>query len=140
MKKIILMLLLTSSITFLGTSCKKDKETEKTQKEKTLELLVSAKWYFQSYKEGDDTDNCFNNTDYWEFKSDGTFNTPWFDEKISFTLNEDGKTFNFKYFGYNLTGTIVSIDENNLKFTLSGEDWYTEEYTLAKTPAKPCIS
>lgn len=61
------MFMLLVGTTSTITSCKKNKETEK---EKTLELLTSGKWYYQPRKlAGSSTDaDCFTASYFWELK------------------------------------------------------------------------
>ncbi|MNK98620.1 hypothetical protein D3C87_1189890 [compost metagenome] len=127
------MLMFVTSISTVLTSCKKD---EKTDKEKATEFLTSGKWYYQSFKNGDYSQDCFTESDYWEFKADGNFEESTELGKGTYTVNDDAKSFSVKISDQTYNGTIVNIDDNSLKLTLSYEG-QTIEFTLAKT-AKNC--
>lgn len=132
MKKVLFMLMFFAGIATTLTSCKKD--DEKTEKEKTLELLTSGKWYYQSYKitGSTNTNTCFNASSYWEFKADGTFNETWDFGSGPYAISEDGKTINATSGKNSYAITITAISNSNFSFTLSNGK-VSQEFVLAKT-------
>lgn len=130
MKKTIITFLLFVSVATMVSSCKK--ESKKSEKEKNIELLVSGKWYYNSFN----TRTCFTANHYWEFKSDGTFTETWDfgNGNGTYTLSEDGKTLVLKLAGststYNVS--ITSINTSNLIFNLMFDDG-SSTVTLSKT-------
>lgn len=133
MKKVVLMLMFMIGAAVTFTSCKKDEE--KTEKEKNLELLVSGKWYYQSYKTNGSNNTaytCFTSANYWEFKSDGTFNETWDFGDGTYTISEDGKTLSLTTGNYTNTFTITSISNSELKMNLAGSK-FSADFSMAKT-------
>ncbi len=134
MKKIIIMFMLAVSLATVATSCKKDKQSEK---ERVTALLISGKWYTQSLTFSNGTiRNCFNSTDFWEFKADGTFSDTVVSNGYTYTVSDDGKTITI--FGdVELPLAVTSISQSTLEVTLS-EGTSIVEYIFGKT-AKNCI-
>ncbi len=130
MKKAIITLLLFVSVATMVTSCKK--ESKKSEKEKNIELLVSGKWYYNSYN----TRTCFDANDYFEFKSDGTFTETWDFGNGTYTLSEDGKTLALQFpKETSLNLSITSINASNLIFTY-GEGVFTLSKTAGQCGGK----
>lgn len=130
MKKSVLSLMLLMSVAFLISSC--GKEEKQTEKERVIELLTSGRWYYQSF----DDVNCFDNTDYWEFKTDGTFKETWDFGDDTYTISEDGKTITLN-FEYPLTISNISISESTFSFTITFSEG-SSNVVLAKTVAPAC--
>ena len=120
MKKTLFMMMLMLGIAATLTSCKKEEDPTKTEKEKTIELLVTGKWYYQSYKTtGASSGNtCFNGTHYWEFKADGTFDETYNFSAGTYTVSEDGKTVTAKIAQNIITITVGALTSNNFDFKL----------------------
>lgn len=132
MKKVLFMLMLMIGTAATFTSCKKD--DEKTEKEKNLELLVSGKWYYQSYRNSGSSSayTCFTAADYWEFKSDGTVSETWDFGNGTYSISEDGKTLSVTTGNYTNTFTITSISNSELKLNLAGSK-SSADLSMAKT-------
>ncbi len=131
MKKTVFSLMLLMSVAFLISSC--GKEEEQTEKERVIELLTSGKWYYHKYYKW----TCFDNNDYWEFKTDGTFKETWDFGDDTYTISEDGKTITLNY---ELPCTIsnISISESTFRFTITFSEGSPSDVVLAKTVAPAC--
>lgn len=131
MKKLTTIFMLFVAIAMV-TSCGKNKETEK---ERVLKLLTSGNWYYQKYEnlETEYEADCFDNTDYWAFSSNGSFEENWDFGDGTYTISEDGKTIVIE-FSPEVTFTIsnITITENTFSFDLSNED-DNLRFTLSKT-------
>lgn len=128
MKKTLVLLLLTFSVATVITSCKKDKDNSN-------QLLTSGKWYYDYVDNLHNvgTDNCFNETDYIEFKSDGTFYASRLGNG-NYTLSDGGKTIsitlndNIKDSYSQWNGTVNLIKENYLRITILAQRELKQDY------------
>ncbi len=136
MKKTRLLLLLLISATMVFTACEKDNKP-KTEKERVTQLLVSGKWYYQTFKGVDNTKSCWEPSNYWEFKTNGSFDEHWDFGTGTYVVSADGKTINLTREGA-WTISDILIDNNTFSFKLTGSG-STFEITLSKTvPAGRC--
>lgn len=113
------------------TSCGKDKETEK---ERVQKLLTSGKWFYEKF-ENNKTDyeqDCFDNTDYWEFEANGNLEDNWDFGDGTYTISEDGKTITATIGDGTFTISNITITETDFSFNMSNST-YDFDFTLSKT-------
>ena len=142
MKKVLFLFLLFIGAASMMTSCKKE-EDKISEKQRVFNLLTSGKWYYSSsLKNGgkigaDEPYTCFDENDYFDFKTDSTFEDTWDFGNGTFEVAEDGKSVSLVLDYSTYTPTIVSISESSLKllFDFEKTDY---EYTFSKTASDGC--
>lgn len=98
---------------------------KKDEKRKVVELLTNEKWYYQSVN----NNTCFN-SDYWEFKTDGTFDENRVFGDGTYTFSEDGKTIQTTFDnGTKATFSNISISNTSFSFILTFDDDF-DGYTI----------
>ncbi|MFM2283854.1 MAG: hypothetical protein RL222_1358 [Bacteroidota bacterium] len=139
MKKVLFLFLLFIGAASMMTSCKKEEETEK---QRVSNLLTKSKWFYTSKQTvGVDEEpyTCFDENDYFEFKTDGTFTETWDFGDGTYTVSEDGKvlTLAFTYDTDTYLVDIKSIDANTMKLIFDYGEGLVE-YTYSKTASDGC--
>lgn len=131
MKKLTTIFMLFMAVAMI-TSC--GKEEKETEKERVLKLLTSGNWYyvnFENNKTGYEQD-CFDNTDYWEFEANGNLEDSWDFGNGTYTISEDGKTITATIGDGTFTISNITITETDFSFNMSNSTYYFD-YTLSKT-------
>lgn len=131
-----LLMSLIGTIAFIS-SCKKD------EGESTKAQLTSGKWYydFVDNLHNAGTSSCFNESDYFEFRADGTVTSSRLGEG-TYTLSDDGKTFtlnlskNLQEEYSNWTGTIHLVKSNYLRLSIIAVRNIHQEYGYEVTLAQ----
>ena len=138
MKKVLFLFLLFIGAASMMTSCKKEEE-KISEKQRVFNLLTSGKWYYSSSVKigGTKPYACFDENDYFDFKTDSTFEDTWDFGNGTFEVAEDGKSVSLVLDYSTYTPTIVSISESSLKlqFDFESSDY---EYTFSKTASDGC--
>jgi len=102
-------------------------------------LLTSQKWYYSKLKNPTGESTCFDATNFWEFKTDGSYKNKsyWTNESGTYEISEDGKTITLNSGSENWTISEISISKNTFSFTILYEAGATN-FTLSKTAGTGC--